>query len=149
MAFELAAQAIESRFSTAWAATTLVKYENDEFDPPAGSTYVEFVIREGATFQKDLAKELQRIRNTGLIVATIFFAPDIGTRAARALLTPLKAIFDGKSFVTVADSGGRTYTVHTGSDGRSQAFEVKVLPRSGGWERLQVMIPYWWDSFRS
>jgi hypothetical protein len=95
MGYEEAFQTIESRFFTQWGDTTAIVADNVETSPPA-STYVEFQIHTGDSFQAALGERFYR--HVGIVSINIFLPKGGGTRPGVKLADQAAEIYRGQSF---------------------------------------------------
>ena len=84
---------VESRFATAWGATTAVAYDNVNFTPTAGASWVAIKLREGPSKKITLGSGAQVRRTLGTIFVEIFTPVGTGSSACRGYVDSVKAIF--------------------------------------------------------
>jgi len=98
MSFEAEAAAIESRFSTEWGSTTDIKWDNVDYVPTDGTSYVTIEIHNSNANVAGFGGSNMMYRMRGLISINIFAALNSGTRAAKALADTAAEIFRGEEF---------------------------------------------------
>lgn len=136
MSFQDERAAIESRFASAWASTTKVRYENVEFAEPKDRTaWVSFNIITGDGRQITLGDNAVH-RLPGVIVIQVFTVKDGGTAQARTLADQAAAVFRQAEF-------------SSGNSGRILCRTPSILSVGvrDGWYQLNVKIPFIRDVF--
>jgi len=101
MSFEAEAAAIEGRFSTEWGSTTDIKWDNVDYIPTAGTSYVTIEIHNSNSNVAGFGGSTMMYRMRGLISINIFAALNSGTRAAKVLADAAAEIFRGVEFSSV------------------------------------------------
>lgn len=84
---------IESKFATAWGATTDIAYENVNFTPTASSSWVSIKVREGSSKKITLGSGAQVRRTLGTIFVEIFTPVGGGSKPCRDLIDSAKVLF--------------------------------------------------------
>ena len=98
MSFAAERQAIESRFASAWASATPVKYENALFEPPTNAPWVALHILQADAQPGSLKSSTQLHLHRGVIVVQVFVPEESGTAAALTLADNVAAIFRSVEF---------------------------------------------------
>lgn len=122
--------AIENRFSVAWAATTLVKYENVEFQEPQNTSWVALTIINAGGVPLSLSVG-ETERHEGIIIVQIFTPKDKGTQTGRALADTVSAIFRMVKFSS-GDSGTIICKVPS----------IATVGVREGWHQINMRIPF-------
>ena len=129
--FEDAQKAIETRFTTQWAAATEVAYDNVVYTP--GSTVVEWVrlnVLTGISTVASLGGATNLYRSVGVVVVQVFVKEGEGARKALLLADTVAAIFRG------IQADGVLY----------RAPSIDRIGPSDGWYQINVNIPFQWDA---
>ena len=139
--------AIESLFDTGWAATTLVRYDNVQFDVadvPDGSSWVSLEVWDGKSARASVGCAPALRRSFGTVFVTVYAPSDgTGTKVARALADQVADVFrdiqvSGITFDEPSPTrAGEVYYPATG--GNSSA--------TGRWWQIKVAIPFEADVF--
>lgn len=119
---------IQTRFSTAWGATTPVSYPNVDFTPPVDAAWVQFSLLGGAAQQVDLGTTAT-FRNIGVIVVQIFVPTGSGVAVAMGHADSAAAIFRRASF--------------SGVTCRAPAIRRVGVDDSDTWYQVNVEIPFY------
>lgn len=88
--------AIESRFSTLYSKTS-IKWENVDFKPTPGSSFVELLIDTDDTDQISM-QTTPCFRTRGSIVCIIYTPINQGSKPAREIMDEVQKIFVGQQF---------------------------------------------------
>jgi len=110
MNFNAERQAIEARFSANYTST-LIKYDNLEFSPPANTSWVAISILNGANNLASIGTTGNSSRLTrfnGIIQVDIYTPEGTGTKTSRDLADVISAIFNQVQF-----SAGSSGTIQT------------------------------------
>ncbi len=137
MSYNTERAAIESRFTTAWADATKIKYENVTFVQPKNVDYVAITIKNGRGSQDSLG-ETSLNRYPGMIAIQIFSPEGTGTASAKILEAAAGAIFNRAEFTTT-DSDVITCDVPSIIGGGTK----------DGWYQLNVRIPFRRSTFET
>jgi hypothetical protein len=130
MTFKNEDRDITSRFKTNWGSTTPVKYDNVDFTPTPGTTFVEFEIHNGSQMPVSLGGDDDTLyRGVGIISINIHTALNIGTQTGKNLADTAAAIFRGQTFLGIICRGA----------------DVTRLGESNGWFVHNVSIPFFRD----
>lgn len=123
--------AIESRFTTNYAAATPVQYENIDFAQPSEAAWVSLRILSGDGNQVSIGTARQVDRFAGIIQVDIYTPENGGTNAARVIGDSVFTIFNRAQFST-GDSG--TITCRTPG--------YRSLGVANGWYHAVVSVAY-------
>ena len=126
MSFANTQKYIESRFSTYWTATPIA-WQNVEYEPTSGTSYVEFGVFEADSQIVSLGTLLYR--NPGLISVNIFVPLNDGLQTAKGYADSIKTIFAGQNFNGIT----------------CRAASVTSLGEQSGWHVVNVTVPFFWD----
>lgn len=130
-------QAIETRFATAWSASsfaaTPVQYENTPV--PSATSYVAVSILTGKAQPSEISST-GFSRNVGVIQFDIYVAADIGSNSARAMAEVMETAFYREQF-SAGNSG--TITVRT--------IDFRYLGVTAGRARYVLSLGYWRDFY--
>ena len=100
MSYEDANAAIEARFNTEWADAAPVKWDNVEFEPTSGTSFVELQIHVAVAIQASI--EVTPLhRAFGIISTNIYIPLNIGTKTADDHADTIAAIFRAATFSNV------------------------------------------------
>ncbi|RLA56950.1 MAG: hypothetical protein DRR04_13620, partial [Gammaproteobacteria bacterium] len=83
MSFKYEAQLIEEKFNTAWGNTTPIEWDNVDYNPTAGTSYVKFTIVNGNSTIAGIGGSSNMHRIRGLISINVFTALNTGSRSGR------------------------------------------------------------------
>lgn len=84
---------VESRFATLWGVTTPVAYDNVNFTPPVGGSWVSVKVREGTSRKITLGSGAQVRRTLGTAFVEIFTPVGIGSKTCRDYADQVIAVF--------------------------------------------------------
>jgi hypothetical protein len=130
MTFKNEERDIVSRFKTNWASTTSIKYDNVDFTPTPGESFVELEIHNGSQIPVSLGGISATLyRGVGIISINIYTALNIGTQTGKNLADTAAAIFRGQTFSGITCRGA----------------DVTRLGESNGWFAHNVSIPFFRD----
>ena len=86
-------QLVESRLASQWGVTTPVRYENVEFVPPEGASWISVAVKESDSRKITLGSGAQVRRTIGTIFVEIFTPVGGGSGVARGYADTIKGIF--------------------------------------------------------
>lgn len=127
-------QFIEARIAANWTSTP-VTYDNLDYAPAQGASWVRVTILDGAGNRISLGASGANValtRFVGVVVVSIFTPGAIGTATARAYADTLDTLFRDVSADGIIY--GTPYLTAVG--------------RSEGWYQLNITIPFQWDDVR-
>ena len=126
-------QGLEGQFNTEWAAQTPIAWENVDYEPVAGTSYVAFkIIPNAANFASLGLHPLTR--SMGLVEINIYTAINSGTEPGNLLVDNAIAAFK--------DSSGRAWQ----SGGlRCRAGQFVSSLKEEEWYRHVVIVEYEYD----
>lgn len=128
MGYESAHNAIRSRLSTNWSATT-ISYPNVEFRPPQGDvSWIRLTIQDGDSFQASMGAAANIYRHPGAIIVNIFTPLNQGDKLALQYADSISAIF-------------RSWQ-DNGSGIRCGAPQVRQLGPDDKWYHVTVSVPF-------
>lgn len=124
---------LESRFNTQWGVTTPIAWDNVDYTPVSGTSYVTFRIMPNYGNQVSLGKH-PLIRSIGLIEINVMTPVNNGRRPGATLADSVLAVF--------RDAYGRgwqsgTLTCHAGY--------ISNNMKESEWYRHVVLIPFEYD----
>ncbi len=128
MGYEAERQAIESRFETQWASATSIDFDNVDFVPTPGTSFVRLTILDGDSRQVSLG-DSPLYRSIGVIIISIFTPLDIGSATGRTLADNAAAIFRGWQ--------------SSGIVCRSPS--IQRVGKTNGWFQYNVNVPFYRD----
>lgn len=132
MSFATEANAIRSRFSTEWGATTSIAWPNVAFTPTTGTAWVRLSILPSGADQAEIGVAGSRtFRHDGTVLIEVFVPENSGDGQARTYAEQAAAIFRGVTAGGVRY--GAPHTVTNGNDG-------------AGWFVVSVWCPYMRDT---
>lgn len=126
-------QLVESRLASQWGVTTPIRYENVEFTPPEGSSWIAVAVKESDSRKITLGSGAQVRRTIGTIFVEIFTPVGGGSGVARGYADTIKAIFrdyrvsglhvyEGEVFVK-----GEVYYTNSGTGVPATSQQYQVL----------------------
>lgn len=86
-------QLVESRLASQWGVTTPIRYENVEFVPPEGASWISVAVKESDSRKITLGSGAQVRRTIGTIFVEIFTPVGGGSGVARGYADQIKTIF--------------------------------------------------------
>jgi hypothetical protein len=122
--------AIEQRFNTSWATRTPIDWDNVDYKPVTGTSWVRFRILGGFGQQMSTGA-VPLHRNTGILDIAIFTKLGIGTDTAKGHADFAMAIFRGWQ------SGGIT----------CRTPYVTRAGEASGWYQLNVTVPFFRNEY--
>jgi len=128
MSYAAEAASIEARFEDQWGTTTPVEYDNVQYKPTPGTSYVKLEIHTGEGMRASLG-ETYLERSVGIISMNIFTAINTGTRTGRGLADSAAAVFRGWTTSAITC---RTPT-------------ITRLGQVGEWFVTNVSVPFYRD----
>jgi len=135
VSYETIENAIRTRFGTQVedAESVMVQYDNvGDFSPPGSSVYVRLSIQHETSRQVETGGvNNRRFRLPGLITASVFGLPNVGTKSVIELADSIAAAFRG-----VSDSG-ITYRSPTVTKVGRQSVEDRY--------QIDVDVPFYSD----
>lgn len=134
-------QLVESRLASQWGATTPIKYENVDFLPPVGSSWISVAVKESDSQKITLGSGAQYRRTIGTIFVEVFTPVGSGSGAARTYSDQVKTAFrdyrvsglhvrEGEYFQV-----GEKYYTNSGTG----------VPATSQWFQAVVAFPFWYD----
>lgn len=126
MTFADAQKYIESRFAANWTLTPIA-WQNVEYEPTAGTAYVEFGVFEADSQVVSIGTLLYR--NPGLISVNIYLPLNRGLQAAKGYGDTVKTIFAGQNFNGIT----------------CRAVSLATLGEHNGWHVVNASVPFFWD----
>lgn len=137
MSFAAAAGAMRQRMADNWTATPVV-YENQDFTPTAGESFVYFEVVGGGGDQITLGPAgAQRFRKTGLMQAHVFVPVGAGDGLARTHADAIAAIFQAQDFAGVL--------CRAASVGVGERADDNGQRTAGTFWRVTVTVPFQFD----
>lgn len=126
-------QLVESRLASQWGVTTPIRYENVEFVPPEGASWISVAVKESDSRKITLGSGAQVRRTIGTIFVEIFTPVGGGSGVARGYADTIKAIFrdyrvsglhvyEGEVFVK-----GEVYYTNSGTGVPATSQQYQVL----------------------
>ena len=85
--------AIEGAFSTAWAAATVVLFENTKTEPPKSTAYVTLTILTGGEAEYASLGNPPRRRYRGVVIVRCFVPGGTGSAAVEGLVGNAEEVF--------------------------------------------------------
>lgn len=132
MTFEAERQALEERFETNWTETD-VKWPNVKFSSKGKDEFVAFNNVPDMGKEKSLGTDPVLNRYYGHVVIQIFVTPNSGAARALQLADLVSDIWRNVKF--------GEFTVQTPS--------LAIVGVNDGWYQVDVVSPYYRDSFES
>jgi hypothetical protein len=130
MTFKNEQRDIEARFKNNWASTTSVKYDNVDFTPTPGESWVEIQVHTGDQIPVSLGGVSATLyRGVGIISINIHTALNIGSQTGKNLADTAAAIFRGQTFSGITCRGAN----------------ISRLGESNGWYVYNMSVPYFRD----
>lgn len=126
-------QLVETRLASQWGVTTPIRYENVEFVPPEGASWISVAVKESDSRKITLGSGAQVRRTIGTIFVEIFTPVGGGSGVARGYADTIKAIFrdyrvsglhvyEGEVFVK-----GEVYYTNSGTGVPATSQQYQVL----------------------
>ena len=126
-------QLVESRLASQWGVTTPIRYENVEFVPPEGASWISVAVKESDSRKITLGSGAQVRRTIGTTFVEIFTPVGGGSGVARGYADTIKAIFrdyrvsglhvyEGEVFVK-----GEVYYTNSGTGVPATSQQYQVL----------------------
>ena len=137
MSFEIEAKLLETEFNTGWASTTPIKWDNVDYEPTAGTTYVDFQIHNNSSNVIGISGNDNMHRIRGLIAINIYVALNAGTRSGRALADQAALIFREAQISSSDSSAAEDMTITCG------AASITRLGKVEDWFVYNVTIPFY------
>lgn len=137
MSFELEAELIESEFNTAWGSTTPVQWDNVDYNPTAGTSYVTFTVVNGNTNIAGIGGSSNMHRIRGLISINVYTALNTGSRSGRVLADQAAAIFREAQISNSDSSSAEEMTIFCG------AGNITRLGKVEDWFVYNVTVPFY------
>lgn len=134
MSFQDERAAIESRFATAWAGQTAVKYENQHFTAPRNAHWVALHVLQGDGVQDSLNAPYH-FTHDGLVIVQIFAPEGAGIQTALGYANDVDEIFRRQRVTS-----GSNALIVFGADGRAPA--VRKVGLRDGLYQINVVCPY-------
>lgn len=137
MSFAAEAKVIEERFNSQWGSTTPIRWDNVDYNPTAGVTYVELQIHQSNTNIVGIGGNSNMHRIRGLISINIYVAINSGTRSGRELGDQAAQIFREQQLTDTDSSTGEDIVVFC------LAASVTRLGKVEDWFVHNVTIPFY------
>lgn len=118
-------------FSTEWGATSPVTYDNEAYDPPAGTAWVRFSVRhENSTLEAIGGLDdggFNKYQRVGRAFVQVFTPLNQGTEEADTLAQTARAIFEGTTLTSNAIRFNDVIVREIGPDGPWYQINVEAL----------------------
>lgn len=134
-------QIVESRLNTSWGVTTPIHYENVDFTPPVGSSWISCAVKETDSKKITLGSGAQVRRTIGSIFIEIFVPLGFGSVGGRTYADQIKSIFrDYRSSGLHCQEfeiywSGESYYTNSGSG----------IPATSQWYSIKMAGPFRYD----
>lgn len=133
MSYELAHNAIRTRFVTLWGEITPIAFDNAKFETPANNNppdWVRLAIADSGAFQRSMGDPGNNVfRHTGIVTTQIFVKAGRGDREALQYADTAAGIFRGWEEPAV----GLRFRVPP---------YVRQVGVDGNWYQINVLAPF-------
>lgn len=134
---------IESTFATAWASTTPIKYDNVDFTPVEGVSFVSLEVWDGVSTKASVGAGVQVRRTIGTTFVHVYTPLNGGSKPARDLADSIKTVFRDLQVGGITFEEGDVLRIgekYYASSGTS-------VNGTGQWYEMIVAIPFRYDEF--
>ncbi len=125
---------VYSTFITGWGVTSLFTFDNEQWDPPQGVSWVRLSVRNGNRRQKTLGRVGNRkFEREARVILQIFTLPDTGLKAADDLEKVFHDLFEG------ANLGPNIFAGET---------DYRERGTAEGWQMAEATADFTYDETR-